>query len=104
MESLVKVGALDTLAPRGNILASMEQILATAHRESKLRESGQTTMFDMFGESVETPIDKITLHEGDVQKQEQLGWERELLGTFVSKNPLSDLIHNSSTNAIISSS
>ncbi len=51
MESLIKVGAFDKLEERGTLLNSLGRILSLAQREQRLRETGQSTMFDMFGES-----------------------------------------------------
>jgi DNA polymerase-3 subunit alpha len=52
LESMIKAGALDCLGDRATLLANMDRILSLAQREQRLRESGQTTMFDLFGESV----------------------------------------------------
>ncbi|MFH1560332.1 MAG: DNA polymerase III subunit alpha [Chloroflexota bacterium] len=102
MESLTKVGALDSLGDRGSLLASVERIISLAQREARLKGSGQTTMFDLFGEAVSTPISSIELEEGEVLRQEKLAWEKELLGTFISENPLSALAYRVSHDTIIS--
>jgi DNA polymerase-3 subunit alpha len=87
LESLIKSGALDTLGGRGTLLANLDRIVSLAQREAKLRESGQSTMFDMFGDNVSTPLPSLELTEVDVPKAEQLSWERELLGVYVSEHP-----------------
>ncbi len=56
LESVVKAGALDCLGERATLLANVDRVLALAQREQRMRESGQTTMFDLFGESVDTPL------------------------------------------------
>ncbi|MBF8268200.1 MAG: polymerase subunit alpha, partial [Dehalococcoidia bacterium] len=104
LESLTKVGALDSLGPRGGMLASMERILSMAQREARLKESGQATMFDLFGEEVSTPVRPLSLEEGEVLHQEKLAWEKELLGAFISENPLSAAAYSAAGNAIISRS
>ncbi|MDP7640553.1 MAG: DNA polymerase III subunit alpha, partial [Candidatus Hydrogenedentes bacterium] len=43
LESLIKVGAFDSLASKGALIESAERILGLIQREAKLRESGQTT-------------------------------------------------------------
>jgi DNA polymerase-3 subunit alpha len=101
LESLIKVGALDSLGDRGSFLASVERIVSLAQRESQLKGSGQTTMFDLFGDSVSTPISSIELEEGEVLHQEKLAWERELLGTLISDSPMSALAYNVPPNTII---
>ncbi len=92
LESLVRVGALDCLGPRGALLASVDQLIGLAQRESQLRKSGQVTMFDLFGQSVPTPLDAVQLREAPaVSAGEQAAWERQLLGVSLSGNPLSYL-------------
>ena len=88
MESLIRVGTLDSLSPRGPTLASIERIMATAQRESQLRESGQTNMFDLFGEAVEMPMEDLQLDHGEILHKELMEWEKELLGTWITNNPL----------------
>ncbi|MBM3944789.1 MAG: DNA polymerase III subunit alpha, partial [SAR202 cluster bacterium] len=61
LESLVKAGALDTFGDRGALMSVVERILGLAQSEARLRDSGQTSMFDMFGESVPVPLATIEL-------------------------------------------
>ena len=102
IESLTKVGTLDSLGDRGSLLASVERIMSLAQREARLKGSGQTTMFDLFGESVSTPINSIELEEGEVLNQEKLAWEKELLGSFISEHPMSAIAYRVPHNTIIS--
>ena len=92
LESLAKAGAFDDLMPRGEMVASVEDISRRARRAQELRESGQTSMFDLFGNEVATPKPLINEQvEGiDVTPAEQLNWERELLGAYVSRHPLQE--------------
>ncbi len=87
LESLVKAGALDGLGGRGTLLANVDRILSLAQREQRLRESGQSTMFDMFGQSVSTPMPGLELEPAEVSGSEMLAWEKELLGVYVSEHP-----------------
>ena len=87
LESLIKCGALDALGDRGTLLANLDRIVSLAQRELKLKETGQSTMFDMFGDSVATPLPALELVEAEVSKAEMLAWERELLGVYVSEHP-----------------
>jgi DNA polymerase-3 subunit alpha len=102
VECLIKVGALDSIGDRGALLASIDRIMSLAQREAQLKGSGQTTMFNLFGEEVSTPINSIELKEGEVLQQEKLAWERELLGTHISENPLRAIISAAPPNTIIS--
>jgi len=92
MESLIKVGALDKMGVRGVLLASVDRILSLAQRERRLHDTGQTTMFDLFGESVQTPLPELQLEGEDAPLQEKLGWERELTGLYLSEHPLSGAV------------
>jgi len=90
LESLIKAGAIDKLVARGPALAGIDSIMRLAARERELRESGQTTMFDLFGSQVDTPRPALGLEdvaEADVTGAEQLQWEKELLGAYVSQHP-----------------
>ena len=102
LESLAKVGALDSLGARGQMLASADRILSMAQREARLKDSGQSTMFDLFGETVAAPVAALELEDGEVTQQEKMAWERELLGTFVSENPWSEVALRARSHAIIS--
>ncbi len=85
MESLIKAGALDCLGSRGSLLASLDRILSLAHREQRLRETGQVTMFDLWGEAMPVPMPSLDLQEADISIKEKLVWERELMGVPFSK-------------------
>jgi DNA polymerase-3 subunit alpha len=54
-----------------------------------MRESGQTTMFDLFGESVDTPLPTLEMEQAEVSRGERLAWEKEVLGVYVSEHPFS---------------
>ena len=95
LESMVKAGAFDALAPRGAMLSALDRIVATAQREAQMRSSGQSSLFggassssgQADGSSVrEEP--GIALGTNDASPEEKAGWERELLGVALSHNPL----------------
>jgi DNA polymerase-3 subunit alpha len=84
LESLIKAGAFDRFGDRGALLAVLDRILGLAQSEARLRASGQSSMFDLFGESVPTPLATIALPP-DKTPQRQMGeWEVELLGVDLS--------------------
>lgn len=90
LESLIKAGAFDDFGPRGALLESSDRIVATLQRQTKLRESGQTSMFDMFGASVPTPTPEIEITDvDDSTEQERQLWERELLGIELTETVFS---------------
>jgi len=97
LESLVKAGALDQLAPRGKLLGSLDRILKLSHQEQQLRESGQLNMFNLFGESTTSPLPSLELEEIPVSPREMQAWEKELLGVYLFNHPLSQAASRLST-------
>ena len=91
LESLAKAGALDCLADeqtdRSAIVYGVDRILTVAQEAQRQRETGQTSMFDLFGDEVDTPLPALELEPVRTPQRELLGWERELLGTYVSAHP-----------------
>ncbi len=87
MESLIKAGALDSLDSRGSLLASIDRILSLAQRELRLRETGQATMFDLWGKTMPVPMPSLDLATAEVTMKEMLAWEKELLGVYLSLAP-----------------
>jgi DNA polymerase-3 subunit alpha len=91
LESLVKAGCLDSVAgssdARGSMLQNLDRILNMAQSALKLKETGQSTMFDLFGEEVATPLSSLALESAPVPKSEVLNWEKEMLGIWLSEHP-----------------
>ena len=92
MESLIKAGALDSLGERGTLLANIASIMSLAQREQKLKDTGQSTMFDMWGETVNTPMPGLEMESAEVSLKERLNWEKELLGIYLSEHPFSPYV------------
>jgi len=89
LESLIKAGALDCLGDRGSLLNNTNRILSLAQREQRLQETGQSTMFDLWGETMPVPTPSLDLQEVDISIKEKLTWERELMGVYLSEHPFS---------------
>ena len=87
LESLAKAGALDGLAERSAVVFGVERIVTVAQEALRQRETGQTSMFDLFGDEVDTPLPALELESVETPHRELLLWERELLGTYVSDHP-----------------
>jgi DNA polymerase-3 subunit alpha len=85
LECLIKVGALDKLGGRIALLAAQERITAVSTNHFRAKESGQLNMFGA-ATGVEDAIVLPALENPD--KRETLGWERELMGIYVSDHPL----------------
>jgi len=89
MESLIKAGAFDSLGRRrGSLLAALDRIVSLSQREQRQRLSGQSSMFDLFGQNVDVPLPALDLEDFDVTLQEKLSWEKELMGIYFSEHPL----------------
>jgi DNA polymerase-3 subunit alpha len=95
LESLIKAGAFDCLpAARGALLNSINQIISLSQREKQMKESGQSSMFDLWGTTVSTPLPGIALDNIDIPLKEKLAWEKELMGVYFSEHPLSSIASN----------
>ncbi|MEK7214363.1 MAG: DNA polymerase III subunit alpha, partial [Chloroflexota bacterium] len=101
LESLIKAGALDGLGKRGALALGVDRIMATAQRDQKLRESGQSTMFDLWGTSVPVPSPELELPGGDVSIKEKLNWEKEYLGVYVSDHPFAGAAGSATADATL---
>ena len=87
MESLIKVGALDAFGRRGGLVEASERIVALGQRQTRLRESGQTSMFDLFGQDSPVPMPEIEIPEtDDVSDRERTKWEKEMLGVELTES------------------
>ena len=84
LESLIQAGAFDGFGDRTSVLSIAGRIVSLAQSEAGLKGSDQTTMFDMFGESVEAPLAQIEIEEGSTSDAQKGHWEQELLGVIIS--------------------
>jgi DNA polymerase-3 subunit alpha len=91
IESLIKAGAFDCLAPRGTLLPAIDRIISLAQWEQRLKESGQSSMFDLWGDTVPAPLPELNLEQFDAPLKDKLDWERELLGVYFSEHPLTSV-------------
>ncbi|MFL2652876.1 MAG: DNA polymerase III subunit alpha [Dehalococcoidia bacterium] len=87
LESLIKSGSFDEFGDRGGLLDSVERILIQINSLTRLRNSNQSTMFDLFGEEVETPVNVIEVAETATQDNEKMHWEQEVMGISFTENP-----------------
>jgi len=87
LESLIKAGAFDELADRSLLINNIDNLLAAANRFQKDASAGQVDLFD--DGTAENLSSKISLQAGEpVSLALLLGWERELLGIYLSAHPL----------------
>ncbi len=94
LEGLIKSGAFSTIEKsRKQLMDNIEYIIATASKESKQKESGQGSLFDMLGDSSSVEEAKFKLAGSDEEydeRQIQI-FEKEFLGFYVTSHPLSTI-------------
>ncbi len=88
LEALAKAGALDELGDRGGILATLDAAIAAAQKRQRATARGQ---MDLFGGADEARADP-PVQSAAVAPREILEWEKELLGTYMSDHPLSEIL------------
>ncbi|HSX53338.1 MAG TPA: DNA polymerase III subunit alpha [Patescibacteria group bacterium] len=90
IESLVKSGALDNFGDRSLLMHNLDNLQAYSAHVQKQRQSGQTDLFGELSLTDGSMSHKLSLdNSGEpYPKREQLQWERELLGVYLSEHPL----------------
>ena len=101
IESLIKAGAFDSLAPsRRALLAVHEQAVDAVVGLKRKEAEGQ---FDLFsggsGDDGRLTFNVEVPDLADWDKKQRLAFEREMLGLYVSDHPLSGLEHVLAANA-----
>ncbi len=91
LESLVKAGAFDRYSDRSTLLHNLDTITAYAAKLAKQALSGQTDLFGAVDQAV-VAKPQLTLQAPTTQynTRDQLLWERELLGLYLSQHPLEE--------------
>src|SRR3989339_1255247 len=87
MEALIKAGAFDEFAERNQLLGNLEKMLEIARENNKNGNSNQMGLFASSG--IKITSKEIKLEPAPPASEfERLGWEKELLGLYVSSHPL----------------
>jgi DNA polymerase-3 subunit alpha len=85
LESLIKVGALDSLGSRAALLETLERLVAMSSSHFRAAEAGQMSLFgDQTGVKVNVNLPLVP----EVDRREALDWERELMGMYMGEHPL----------------
>ena len=88
-EGAIKTGAFDRFGySRSDLLFNLEAVQAYGAKIQKDVGSGQTDLFGMMGEAGAVP--EVEIKPAPVQhpEKEQLLWERDLMGLYLSAHPL----------------
>ncbi len=87
LESLIKAGALDCFGEsRGTLLANLDLLLAF-NKEIGAGHTDQTSLFGLMDDHASVPGLKLLPAPG-IDMRDQLAWEKELLGLYISGHPL----------------
>ena len=89
VESLIKSGAFDQLGhPRRGLLTVFEQIIDTTIVRRRERERGVMSLFGEASEDEGGWSERIPIPELQFDKADQLRFEKEMLGLYISDHPL----------------
>ncbi|PID29307.1 DNA polymerase III subunit alpha [Candidatus Saccharibacteria bacterium] len=88
-ESLIKAGAFDSFGERSDLLFNLDAILAFASKLQKEKLSGQADLFGNLDDDSSVRA-RLQLQPAPTKytEREQLTWERELMGLYISAHPL----------------
>ncbi|MBN2884758.1 DNA polymerase III subunit alpha [Patescibacteria group bacterium] len=88
LESLIKSGALSSFGEQGMLLANLEKFLIFNKDQSAQLESRQSSLFSSSPEFDHLARPQLVESEL-VDPMLKLSWEKDLLGLYISDNPLS---------------
>jgi len=88
LESMIKAGVFDRLEERNTLLFNVERLLEWTRENQKTKSNGQKGLFDVAGVKFTSGINLLPAKPAT--KTEKILWEKELLGLFVTGNPLED--------------
>jgi DNA polymerase-3 subunit alpha len=89
VESLAKAGALDDLGERGCVIASLDWAISAAQKRQRASARGQ---MDLFGAAIEEETPALAGKSSEIATRQVLEWEKELLGTYMSDHPLTEVL------------
>ncbi|MCJ7736978.1 MAG: DNA polymerase III subunit alpha, partial [Anaerolineae bacterium] len=95
LESLIKVGALKQFGTRSELLSFMDQMMGTSASHHHAQAVGQMSLFgEATGVSIEDSGTLFCTPESihEVDSREILGWEKDLIGVYISEHPLSETL------------
>lgn len=91
MESLCRAGAFDLFGlKRSQIFAMIESAISHAQQTAADKRIGQGSLFDLLDDGNDNPMDLQTPDLPEWPQRELLGYEKELLGFYVTGHPLEE--------------
>lgn len=94
LEGLIKAGAFANIEKsRKQLMDNIEYITATASKETKAKESGQGSLFDLLGDTSAIEDAKFQLSGSDEEYDARTlqNLEKEFLGFYITSHPLSTI-------------
>ncbi|MDR2043188.1 MAG: DNA polymerase III subunit alpha [Clostridium sp.] len=91
VENFIKAGALDSLGgSRKQFMSVYAQILDRITKDKKNHLAGQMTLFDLASEEDKADFEIRLPEVGEYPKEMLLGFEKEVLGIYISGHPLEE--------------
>jgi DNA polymerase-3 subunit alpha len=87
LECLIKAGALSPFGLRAQLLAVIDRMMSISHQSRGATQ--QYTMFDLPAFAVSARLATDLPQVVEAPRREILGWEKELVGAYISDHPLS---------------
>jgi len=87
LESFIQAGGMEAFGTRAALLSVVEDMLDQIHKDRKAASVGQTGLFDT-GDTKETSVLDHLPHVPELASHELLGFEKELLGFYLTAHPL----------------
>lgn len=94
LEGLIKAGAFANIEKsRKQLIDNIEYITATASKETKAKESGQGSLFDLLGDTsaIEDAKFQLSGSEEEYDARTLQNLEKEFLGFYITSHPLSTI-------------
>jgi DNA polymerase-3 subunit alpha len=90
LESLIRVGAMDCFGSRHALLQVIDRVISLSTSHFQAAEIGQISFFGVDNGIVDE-ID-LPVFDSQFDHREQLNWEKELIGVYVSDHPLNPMM------------
>ena len=91
IENFIKSGTFDSLpGTRRQLMIVYSQIVDQVNRERKYSMTGQMSLFDMVSEEQKAEFEIPLPDVGEYEKEAKLGYEKEVLGVYLSGHPMEE--------------
>jgi DNA polymerase-3 subunit alpha len=91
VENFIKAGAFDSLpGTRKQQMSVYVQIMDSIIKDKKNNMAGQLSLFDLAGETEKADYDIKMPEVGEYKKEVLLGFEKEVIGFYISGHPLEE--------------